>query len=344
MQKQHEAAAMRMELNKERNVQFPERHFDGYWLFGAINGHPEFEAFKIGFNIGGFNGYDWGVKNIPADPNFCWYEITLIGRESKTTFVDMPIQRHEFDFEPHHLDIRLGDRFNVNAEWPYVNWYMASPDKNIIVQFKAETNIAHYGKNTVHKYTSWSMRHHPDFSYSGKITIDGVSHDFNGIGTIDHSKGVLFPSPTSQGVGYWEYDAFMIDDAYGLCELMLVDGAGRISGNEGATNYPDGNYHKGALEMEFTKFEQRGTVSMPREWKCKLVCDHGTLTYTVKGVGQHWDGVPHSLGDGFPNLLLLIEGEFVSNDGARRTFSGKGTGEFMLSEWNPETNSKYRPW
>jgi hypothetical protein len=330
--------------NERMRIRFPEHDYDAYWLFGGIRGHGEFEALKLGFNIGAFDGYDWGVSNIPPDTNVCWYEIQLIGKDGKVSFVELPIERSEFVYDRNKLDIQWGDRFHVKGEWPNMYWYLSNPDKSIVVELNATMGIAHWSPDFIHKGTSWNTVAMIDFEYNGTITANGKQQPFSGIGTVDRPAGRLFKSPTSPGVGYWEYDAFMLEEKFGLMHWKMVDGNGKTFVKDGATNFPDGEYHSGEFKMEYTKFEDRGTVRMAREWKCELKCDHGTLEYTVQGLGQEANGIPHTPGTGLPNLFMMVDGTFTSKSGEKTSFTGKGTGELILCEWDPSTNSKHKPW
>jgi hypothetical protein len=183
-----------------------------------------------------------------------------------------------------------------------------------------------------------------DFEYEGTITVDGVTQEFTGVATLDHPSGRLFKSPTSPGMGWWEYNAFMLDETYGLYQWKIVDGNGDIVFSEAATNYPDGKYHVGSLELEYTRFEDRETIVAPREWTNVVHADHGTFEYTVKAVGQDHDGVPPEPGTPLPNFLLLLDGTFTDADGNVSQVTGKGTGETVISTLNPQTNEPQQPW
>ncbi|MEA2378451.1 MAG: hypothetical protein QOK00_2697 [Thermoleophilaceae bacterium] len=330
--------------NDDLRIRFPEKDFDGYWLVGGIRGDERFQAMFLGFGLGVNDGYDWGFREVIPDTNFSLYVIRLITADDAVTYVEQPINRHQFEYDRTKLDVRLEDRVRITAEWPHVSYYMASPDKSVVVQFQGEMSISHWSRDMAMRGTSWTTVAMPDLEYEGTISLDGDERPFSGIATLDHPSGRLFKSPTSPGAGYWEYNAFMLNDAFGLYQLKMVDGNGELMSSEAITNFPDGKKHVGEMELEYTQFEDRGTIGVPRQWRCVVRADHGTLEYTVTAVGQDANGTPHVPGDPFPNFLLLVEGEFTGNDGKVMAITGKGSGETVISGWDPQKNERRDPW
>lgn len=328
--------------DEQLRFKFPQNDYDAIWLFGAIRGNDRFKAIKVGVNVGTFDGYDWGMKDIVPDPNVCFFNITLIGDDEALIRNEYPA-RGDFQYDHQRLDVALDDRLRIVGEWPHMYWRLSSG--GVTVEFEARMSVAHWYPDFVLKGTSLAAVAIPDFEYSGTITIDGETTPFTGIGTIDRPSGRVFQSPTSKRVGYWQWDGIMLDDAFGLCQWKIVDGQGADAVLTGVTTYPDGAYHPGVLAIDYVSFEDRGGVPLPREMACRLSCDHGQLEYTVRGLGQAYDGTPHERGTVLPNLLYAVDGTFHPADGgASRSFSGRGTGELILSEWNPQTNSKQTPW
>jgi hypothetical protein len=182
----------------------------------------------------------------------------------------------------------------------------------------------------------------PDLEVEGQITAVGVVQPFTGIFTLDHPAGRLFSSPTSPGMGHWEYNCTMLNEQHGLLQYYIVDGDGELMLNEGVTTFPDGGYHVGKLDLQYTGWDERGEIQVPREWRSVIAADHGTFELVTRAVGQ--EGEPQKRGEPFPNFLLLQEGEFRGNDGTVVPLAGKGTGESIVSERNPFTNERQSPW
>lgn len=330
--------------NDDLRIRFPEKDFDGYWLVGAIRGDDRFQAMFLGFGLGVNDGYDWGFRNVVPDTNFSLYVIRLITKDDTVTYAEQPIHRHRFQYDHKKLDVRLEDRVRIRAEWPNVSYYMASPDKRVVVEFDGKMSLVHWSPDMVLRGTSWVTVGMIDLEYEGIIRVDGEEQAFTGIGTLDHPSGRLFKSPTSPGMGWWEYNAFMIDEKFGLYQWKIVDSNGDIVFSDAATNYPDGKKHVGQLDLEYTRFEDRKTIAVPREWTNVVRADHGTFRYTVRAVGQDANGVPHTPGDPLPNFLLLLDGEFTDDDGKVSKITGKGTGESVICELDPRTNTRKEPW
>ena len=330
--------------NDDLRVRFPEHDFDGYWMFGGIRGDGPFEALLLGFSIGVNDGYDWGFIDVKPDTNFCLYAINLIGRSESRGYVEQPIDRHKFRYDRKHLDIQLEDRFHVMGEWPRMSYYMASADKSIIVELDGNMSIAHWSPDMIFRGTSFVTVCMPDFNYQGVITVDGEEQDFSGTGVLDHPMGRIFQSQTSPGMGHWEYNCMMLNEHYGLFQWNIVDGNGETMYSEAVTNFPDGKYHIGRVQFAYLEYEDRGTISVPRLWRCTIEADHGTFEHEVRAVGQQWDGNPYRIGTPLPNFLLILEGEFISNEGHKLSVHGKGTGESVISERNPATGQRQKPW
>ena len=325
-------------------IRFPEHDFDGYWMMGGIRGDGPYQAIVLGFSIGVNDGYDWGFIDVKPDPNFCLYAINLVGREEQVGYVEQPIHRHLFTYDRSRLDVRLGERFHVRGQWPKMQYFMASPDGRIKVELEGEMGIAKWSHDMVLRGTSWVTVAMPDFSFEGVATVDGVDLPIEGVGTLDHPMGRLFKSEASPGMGWWEYNCLMLNDEFGLYQWKIVDGEGQILSSDAVTNFPDHEYHSGVLELDYTDWEDRSTIQVPRAWATRITADHGTFEMTVRAQGQKNNGVPHRVGDPLPNFLLEVEGQFTPRDGPALDVTGKGTGETVISEWNPATNTPHRPW
>lgn len=327
------------------NIGYPNRDFDGYALFGALRGDGEFEALKMITLLGGVDGFDWGWKGVPADPEYCFYEIRLIGEERTVLFVAEP-RRHEFSHSRDELDLRLDNRVHLSGTWPSMHWELSAPGGDLAISIDAKAETVMWSPDLVHRGTAWSTYLHMDYEYQGRALVDGRELDLSGIGTFDRPMGVLRKSARSPGVGFWQWDGLMINDAYGLFGWHAVDGNGDVLKSIGSTNFPDGVFKQGDLEFSYTSFEDRGNISQPRSWECTLRTDLGTMRYKVEAVGEHWDGVVAPLGTGLPNPLLRVQGEFAEPGGDRpaQAFTGKGTGESVQCLWDPVTNRPTRPW
>ena len=325
-------------------VRFPEHDYDGYWMFGGIRGDGPWQALLVGLSLGVNDGYDWGFIDVKPDTNFCLYALNLIGREECAGYLEQPIHRHRFRYDRRRLDIRLDDRLHVTGEWPRISYYVASADRSLIVELEGHMSIAHWSPDMILRGTSWVTVAIPDLHFQGQVTVHGERHEISGIGTLDHPMGRLFQSPTSPGMGHWEYNCMMLNERYGLYQWNIVDGNGEILASEAVTDFPDGRYHVGRLQLEYLDYEDRGPVHVPRAWRCRIEADHGTFEHVVRAVGQPWDGTPHRVGAPLPNFLLLLEGEFTGIGGSRVQVRGKGTGETVISERDPRTGRRQKPW
>jgi len=330
----------------DMRVRFPEHDFDGYWLMGGIRGSGEFEALLLGFSIGVNDGYDWGFIDVKPDPDFCLYTFRFVGRERSVGYGEQPIHRHEFDYDRRRLDVRRGPRFHVEGSWPNITYHMESADGEMTVDLRGRMGgIAHWSRDMVLRGTSWVTVAMPDLEYEGLLKVGADEFAFTGVGTLDHPMGRIFQSPVSAGMGWWEYNCFMLNEKFGLYQWKIVDGTGEVLSSEVVTNFPDGKYHVGALDLEYEAFEDRQTIHVPRAWRSVVHADHGVFEYRVEALGEKWDGAPHGVGAPLPNFLLSLDGVFTPNGGAPpEQLTGKGTGETVVSEWNPHTNSSQRPW
>jgi hypothetical protein len=328
--------------NDDFRIRYPEKDFDGYWLVAGIRGEDRFQALFLGFGMGVNAGYDWGFKNVVPDINFSLYVIRLITKEDTVTYVEQPIHRHQFQYDHSKLDVRFEDRLRIHGEWPRVEYYMANPDKSIVIEFEGTMSIAHWSRDMVLRHTSWITVAMPDLEIEGVITVDGEQQPFSGVATLDHPSGRLFTSPTSPGMGWWEYNALMLNDKFGLYQWKIVDGDGEIMSSDAVTSFPDRKYHVAPLELEYTQWEDRGSIQVPRQWRSVIHADHGTFELITTAVGQESD--THERGDPLPNFLLLQEGEFRGNDGTVVPITGKGSGESVISERDPYKNERQDPW
>ena len=154
----------------DMGVGFPERDFDGYAMFGAIEGVPPYRAIKLILFLGGLDGYDWGMAHIPPDSVYAFYEICLIG-ETGAYRRFQPLRRSDFRAARSHLDIRLADRVDLSGTTSSWRWRMAMPDDGVEVDLEASASHVLWSPNLVHKGTSWITPVFPDFRYTGTVRM-----------------------------------------------------------------------------------------------------------------------------------------------------------------------------
>jgi hypothetical protein len=323
-------------------VGFPERDFDGYALFGALEGHDSFRAIKLIVFLGGLDGFDWGMARIPPDPTFSFWEITLIGdSESRRHF--KTVDRSEFRAAREHLDVVLPGRVQLSGSWPSWEWEMSMPDEGVTVALTAKASSVYWSPNLVHKGTSWMTCAFADFTYEGLLTLDGTTTKVKGVGTFDHPFGVVRPTLRSPGVGFWEWDSFMINGEQGLFAWFAVDGNGKTIVADVVTTFPDGRSHVGQLDFEYTDFEDWNGIMVPRDWRCSAKVDHGELAYSVHAELEKPPG-GWAPGDALPNPLLVLSGVFNGRDGSSIPLQGYGTGESIQALIDPKTGNSKLPW
>ena len=324
-------------------VGFPERDFDGYALFGALQGHPKYKAIKLIVFLGGLDGYDWGMAHIPADPTFAFWEITLIG-ESESRRMFRTIDRGEFRTARDYLHVSLPGRVELSGSWPDWAWEMSIPDEQITVALKATASSTYWSPNLVHKGTSWITCAFADFRYEGTLTTGSDVTPFRGIGTFDHPMGIVRANVRSNGVGFWEWDSFMVNDDFGLFAWYAVDGAGGVIVADGVTTFPDGKTHLGRLMLDYKEFEDWRGITVPKAWSCNIEFDHGVLRYDVAAILERPPASRWQAGEALPNPLLSVRGEFKPTQGRPIPIEGHGTGESIQSLLDPKSRAPKRPW
>jgi hypothetical protein len=327
----------------DMGVGFPERDFDGYALFGAIEGIAPYRAIKLILFLGGLDGYDWGMAHIPPDPAYAFYEIQLIGdTEAYRRF--QPLRRSDLRAARSHLDIRLDDRVALSGTTSSWRWRMAMPDDDVEVALEATASHVLWSPNLVHKGTSWITPAFPDFRYEGTVRIGGTTADVRGVATFDHPIGTLRPTLRSPGVGYWEWDGFQVGDEHGLFAWHAVDGLGSTVVSEAITTYPDGERHVGPLTLEYRAFEDWAGTSVPSAWRCRVDADHGIFEYDVRASLIKPVSGAGSPGEAFPSPVLDLDGTFTAHGADPRRITGFGTGESIQSLLDPRTRRPKQPW
>jgi len=331
--------------NEEIRVRYPAHDFDGYWFFGGLRDSGEFTALMMGFSIGANDGYDWGFREVVPDPDFGLYVFQLIGPERSIGYGEQPIHRHHFNYDRRQLDVRLGSRLQVTIDPAELHYHMESDDGTISLDLDARMGkIVSWTPDMVLRGTAWTTFAVPDIEFTGEFRFADHVVPVDGIGTLDHPMGRNLRSNLSAGMGWWEYNCFMLNDLYGLFQWKIVDRAGETILARAVTNFPDGIKHLGSVELVYTEWENRESIQVPRAWDVVVHADHGVFRHSVRADGPPWDGVAHRRGDPLPNFALELDGTFEPLEGPTLLVEGRGTGETVISERDPYSNQPQTPW
>jgi hypothetical protein len=298
----------------------------------------------FGLSLGAIDGYDWGFEPVAPDPDFGILAFQAIGREGSLGAGRQPIHRHEFAYDRRRCDIRLGNEARLTIAPPRLEVAMQSADGSIGLKISGRMGgISYWTPDMVLRGTSWVTFACPDIEFEGQIREGDETWDVSGIGTLDHPMGRVRRSALSAGMGWWEYNCFLIEDHFGLFEWYIVDRDGAVMLDRVVTNYPDGQLHVGRMTLDYVTWEDRGEVHVPTAWDVTVEADHGTFAYRVAAAGPTWDGTPQKRGQPLPNFVLELDGSFVSG-GTRTPVSGRGTGETVISERDPYRDAAQLPW
>lgn len=329
----------------EMRVRFPAHDFDGYWFFGGLRGGGDFRALMMGLSIGVNDGYDWGFRDVTPEPDYGLYLFRAIGPERSVGYGQQPIHRHQFEYDRRRLDVRLDDRVRVSLTGNDLRYHMQSPDGSLSLDLEGRLGgSAYWTPDMVFRGTSWVTVALPDIEFEGQLRADGEVIPLSGIATLDHPMGRNRRSEMSVGMGWWEYNCFMLNGGFGLFQWKIVDRAGDVVLNRAVTNFPDGQMHVGTMDLEYLEWEDRGTVQVPRAWRVVVHADHGVLEHEVRADGPPWDGTPHRRGDPLPNFALSLTGRLRLSDGSVLPTHGRGTGETVISERDPYRDQPQDPW
>jgi hypothetical protein len=222
---------------------------------------------------------------------------------------------------------------------------MESPDGSYSLDLEGRLGgVADWTPDMVLRGTSWVTVAMPDIEFEGQMRANGEVVNLSGVGTLDHPSGRNRRSELSVGMGWWEYNCFMLNDRFGLFQWKAVDRSGETLLNRVVTNFPDGQMHAGSLDLEYTEWEDRGTLHVPRAWRVVANTDHGVFEHEVTAGGPTGVGTIHRIGDPLPNFPLSLAGTFTAHDGHSTPTVGRGTGETVISERDPYRNLPQKPW
>jgi hypothetical protein len=328
----------------ELRVRFPEHDFDGYWFFGGLHGDGPYEAIVFGLSLGVNDGYDWGFRDVVPDTDFCLYRFELVGRDRSVGFLEQGIHRHAFRYSHRRLHIELSELVRFDGTWPQLSCVMRSRDGQSSLEMTGTMGLTHWSPDMVLRGTSWVTVMSPNVHFEGVLTHEGERVRFSGVGALDHPMGRLFKSPSTAGMGFWEYNCLMLNDEFGMFAWHIVDRQGDIVLSEAVTDFPDGRYHTGALSLAYREFAAGDGVPVPQRWTCTVDADHGRLEYEVRVAGPQIAPSAIRRGQPLPNYLLDVAGTFTPLEGDPVEIRGKGTGESVISERNPQTGSAQLPW
>ena len=331
--------------NEDLRIRYPAHDFDGYWFFGGLRGESEFTALMMGLSVGVNDGYDWGFREVIPDPDFGLYAFRIIGPDRSVGYGEQPIHRHHFDYDRRRLDIRLGSRVQVSIDPTECHYHMESLDGDLSLElYGTMGKIVSWTPDMVLRGTAWTTVAMPDIEFAGQFRIADQVIPLEGVGTLDHPMGRNRHSDLSSGMGWWEYNCFMLNERFGLFQWKIVDRQGETILARAVTDFPDGKKHAGPVELTYTEWEDRGTIHVPRAWNVVIRADHGILRHRVHAQGPPWDGVAHRRGDPLPNFSLDLSGTFEPRNGPAQVTSGRGTGETVISERDPFHNRPQTPW
>jgi hypothetical protein len=329
---------------EQLRVRYPAHDFDGYWFLGGLRGEGPFTAIMVGLGLGVNDGYDWGFREVTPDPDYSLYTCRLVGPATTVGFGRQPIHRHEFSYDRERPVIQLSDEVEFSILEDRIHLRLASPDgAQELVLAGRIAPMSCWTPDLVFRGTCFLSVAMFAIEFEGQYRDGDEVHLLSGVGTLDHPVGRLFRSPVSAGMGWWEYNCFMLDDEYGLFLWYIADRDGATTLATVATDFPDHSMHVGDLEIRYTRWEERGPVVMPRRWAIASEMDHGRLEAVIDATGPAWDGVPHERGTPFPNFALALDGCLL-REGDVHPIVGRGTGETVVSERDPYRDVPQDPW
>lgn len=327
------------------NVDFPAHDFDGYWFFAGLRGDGPFQALMFGLSLGANDGYDWGFRHVTPDPDFGIVAMQAIGVDGAVGFAEQPVHRHRFRYARDRVRIHLEDVAHLEVDGDRLLVAMAAPDGSVSLELTGTLPAeAVWTPDLIFRGTAFVSVALTGVAFTGTLRVGDTEHAIDGVGTLDHPMGTVRRSTVSRGMGWWEYNAFHLEDGHTLFQWYAVDGDGDVLLAAVATDVPDGQLRLGTVEVAYTEWQDRGGIGIPTAWDVVATFDDGVARYSVTAVGPPWDGTAHQPGSPYPNFALRLEGELVPTTGPPTALRGWGTGETVVSERDPHRDAPQVPW
>jgi hypothetical protein len=317
-------------------LQFPACDWSGYFLFAVLDGDGGPQALNLGLLIGHMNGADLNMPHMVGDPRRITVIRSLVhdGRSyrspDETTYT-----RRDLVYSRAGLDVQVGDAARIRGSWPDFELYFADPVHDVVYELAGRARHVHWMPDHVYS-NAYSYVVFPDFAFSGTVTVRGEAHAVTGVGALDHVCGRSIVSPSSPGVGFWQYDPTVWEGGLVSNGLYFVGADGAEVVAAGATTLPDGGYHPARrFTIEHLEVAEAGPNSglpggasqvAPRRWRATLETGQGTLVYEAEAV-EVADPAGNPLREA--NVLYRAEGVLSLDGGGELAVRGRGYNEYM---------------
>jgi hypothetical protein len=315
-------------------LQFPACDWAGYFLFATLSGDGPCQAVNVGLLLGHMEGRDLRMPEMIGDTRGIVVIRSLIHDGVSYRAPDVTsYTRADMVYSRSGLDVQVADVARIRGTWPDFELYFYDPTHDITYELSGRAGCVHWVPD--HVYSNlYSYLVLPDFAFTGTITLKGVQHQVAGMGGLDHVNGRNVTSPSSPGVGFWHYDPIAWDDGTVSNSLYFEGANGQVVIGSGMTTAPDRDYHPGSFAIDYLEVTDGAANSglgamrqpVPRVWRGRLDCGHGTLEYVARAVNVTDPGGA-ALTEA--NSLFEAEGVFRSGGAGERAMRGRGYNEFM---------------
>jgi hypothetical protein len=316
-------------------LQFPACDWAGYFLFAALDGDGPCQAVNLGLLVGHMEGRDLRMPGMVGDPRRLVVIRSLVhDGVSYRSPDDASYTRSDLVYSRAGLDVQVADVARIRGRWPEFELYFVDPVHDVVYDLAGRAGHVHWVPDHVYS-TLYSYVVFPDFAFEGTITVAGVVHEVAGVGGLDHVNGRNVASPSSPGVGCWQYDPISWEDGWASNALLFLGDAGEVVVGAGAVAAVGGSYHPcPSFAIRYLEVDEGGANSglgellqaVPRAWQGLLRGEGCELEYTARRI----DVVAP---DGRPvveaNAYFEAEGVLRVSGRPERSLRGRGYNEFM---------------